>query len=737
MTKVNPKRLNAKKILQIIQPEGVLHQVLKNFEARESQQKMVQDIIDVYNNDGIALIEAGTGTGKSIAYLLPAMLWSILYSERTLISTHTISLQEQLINKDIPLLANALKLDIKAVLVKGMNNYICLRKLGDVQNERYALSMEDSKELERIEIWEKNTCDGSRSDLNFVPSFAVWDKVAAEKDACSQRECPHYKECHFFKARRKANDANILIANHHMLFADISLRAIEGKPQSPGLLPAYTRIILDEAHHIEDIATEFFAKRSSKLGILHQLVKLIGEKQGKLTTLKQAIQGHYKTEPPREISSIFTRLNVDLPAMRRNILEEIDHTYQSYEEFTRAQLSFDQENSMSESRLRILPKHLTEADWKNELVPETKKLATSLNQFIVSVQSLKKDVARLANAQLEEKLRSVFLDIESLLVRLTETYLLLCNFIEEPKPSEVRWIELQNNRSTQNVNLISAQLDVAPFLSEWLFKAHSTIVLCSATLTTNKEFTFIRKRLGITETLLKNKRVTENIYESPFNYSKQALFVIPTDMPDPIDAAFLPQAIEQIWVAIQASQGNAFVLFTSYVMLQKCYETLFSRLTQNGYIPLKQGETNRQALLTRFKSENRSVLFGTDSFWEGVDVPGDALRCVIIVKLPFKVPSDPMIEARAESILAQGGNPFLDYLLPNAIVKFKQGFGRLIRNRKDRGCIICLDSRILKKQYGKLILNSLPNCSQLFIEGAQLSTHMKEFYKKTYHLVAK
>lgn len=728
------KRLNRERILKIIQTDGLLSEKMKGFEAREAQQKMLTDIMDVYNNEGIALIEAGTGTGKSIAYLLPALIWASLNGERTLISTNTIALQEQLINKDIPLLTKALGLEVKAILVKGMNNYLCLRKLNDLKHEIQTLAPEELKELDLLEAWGHTTSEGSRSDLKFVPSYAAWEKVNADKEACSNRECEYYKECFFFRARRQATDAHILVANHYMLFADLAVSQSEEGKNTPGLLPKYSRVILDEAHHIEDVATEFLALKSSKLGLLHILSKLTGEKQGKINALKQKIQQYYKGNFPKEIASVYSRLNIDFPAARRNLYQEIDHMFLSYEELMRT-FNLQEERSVTEGKLRILPTHLTHEDWKNDIIPYTKKLIDSLKLFNISLYNLLKDLAIQRDEKLDEALKSVKLDIEGAMSRLTTAIETLIQFIEVPEPSQVRWIESQTVREVSNTHLINAQLDIAKALNKTLFSPFPTVVLCSATLTTNKEFKFFRERLGLTKEHIKEKRITENRYESPFDFQRQAFFGVPTDIPEPHRPDFIPKAVEQIWHAIEASRGNAFILFTSYQMLQECFSMLETRLQEKRYVAMKQGDTNRQSLIDRFKATDRSVLFGTDSFWEGVDVSGDALRCVVIVKLPFKVPSDPIIQARTECITADGGNSFNDYLLPNAIVKFTQGVGRLIRKKSDRGCIICLDSRLVSKQYGKFFLNSLPDCQQVFMEGKLLKEKMVDFYKKTYHLV--
>ncbi len=338
--------------------------------------------------------------------------------------------------------------------------------------------------------------------------------------------------------------------------------------------------------------------------------------------------------------------------------------------------------------------------------------------------------------RLQEQTKSIRLDIQAFAMRLEEAISFLAQFLSSWQDvSKVRWIETQVMRTLVNVHLVIADLDVSQALVDFLFSKFATIVLCSATLATNRRFAFIRQRLGLVEERLPQREVTEHAYDSPFDYQKQALLIVPTDMPPPNHAEFPALAYENVWQAIQASQGQAFVLFTSYQMLQQCYEVLAKRLEEGRYPVFKQGEEQRRKLLDKFKETGRAVLFGTDSFWEGVDVMGDALRCVIIVKLPFRVPSEPIIQARTELVMAQGGNPFLDYAVPHATMKFKQGFGRLIRHKWDRGCVVCLDTRLATKGYGRLFLNSLPPCEKVFANGACVWPKMREFYRRTYHFV--
>lgn len=731
--------------LSILLEDGPLSRVLKGYEPREQQRQMLLNVLQAYENNEITLVEAGTGTGKSLAYLIPAVLWALRYKERTVISTHTIPLQEQLIHKDIPLLLKALKVDVKAVLVKGMGNYLCLRKLDAIKQEFLLFPPAEVKELETLEAWSQNTCDGSRSSLAFVPSSSVWEKVGAEYDTCNRRECPFFKKCFYFKARKQAEDAQILVINHHLLCSDLVKRREKEEKETQTILPDYTRVVLDEIHHLEDIATDFFASQVSLTEIYRTLYRLTADRQlsstGKFALVIQSLLDVYRKDPPTEVSTLLKNLTQELPSLRWDLWHEAQAAFEAFGNLAVGlQRSSRQEQGdvmPGDAKLRLLPLHQTHPDWTNQIQPKTQNFIEMATKFVEGLLNIEKAIRDLQNEKLNEKMTIHLFEIQALASRLTKASEILKNYLKPEIPvNKVRWIEVQSNQKGKNIKLIDADLDVSTALAHDLFNKFPTIVLCSATMTTNQSFQYIRSRLGLKPNLVKGE-VTEHIYASPFDYEKQAILAVPTDIPHPSHVDFIKESSEHIWKAIQASKGNAFVLFTSYSMLKSCYERLIDRLKEGNYHALKQGDNNRQTLLNQFKSKDRSVLFGTDSFWEGVDVAGEALRCVILVKLPFKVPSEPVIQARTEAITAEGGDPFFDYSLPNAVVKFKQGFGRLIRNRNDRGCVLCLDNRILNKGYGKLFLKSLPECSLVFEESTTLYDRIEKFYKKTYHLVFK
>ncbi len=732
--------LDKEKIAQLLMGDGQLGRALKGFEFRPQQRSMLSNVIDAYNEDSISLIEAGTGTGKSIAYLLPALKWAAETGEKTVISTNTISLQEQLINKDIPNLLKALNLDLKAVLVKGMGNYLCMRKLDDAMNELPFCSPEEKSEIEKIDKWKHTTIDGTKSDMSFIPTYAVWERVSAEHEACPQKDCPHFQTCYFFNARRQAQEAHILVVNHHLLFADLARRAENDNYTDPAILPHYKRIVIDEAHHIEEIATEYFASRVHRIELMRTLGRLAsdkpGQQQGRLSILKQKMQTIFNKAPPSNLTVAISKLTIDLPAIRHRLLDQINETFDAFVNFISWMKNPSQEESIAqEQKLRILKEYQSNQRWKEHILPSASQLISSLKQYSIELNGLEANLKQLDNDRFHEQTKGIRLDIQALAMRLAASTGMLDEFVAELKdPNKVRWIEAQKMNTLLNVHLVNADLDISQALVNYLFSKFATIILCSATLTTNQQFNFFRERLGLTEQHMAKKKIKENIYDSPFNYKKQALLLVPTDLPPPTDIKFNQMAYENIWHAIQASRGQAFVLFTSYSMMQSCSAYLSQRMNEHRYPLFKQGDDNRHSLLNNFRTTDRAVLFGTDSFWEGVDVAGDALRCVIIVKLPFKVPTEPIIQARTEAITAKGGDPFFDYSVPHAIVKFKQGFGRLIRNQWDRGCIVCLDTRLVTKNYGKLFLNSLPPSERVFGPSATLWPKMEEFYRQTYHL---
>ncbi len=687
---------------------GPLALQVKGFEERHEQRLMAQDVLSAFTEQHPAFIEAGTGTGKSLAYLIPAILWAEEHDERVVISTNTIALQEQLINKDIPLAIKTLGLETKYVLAKGMSNYACLQRLEGATEERSLFKTDSEDEIFRIHEWARTSVDGTRSSLPFLPTHAAWEQVSVQSEVCEGPKCEHFNKCFFFRAKLEAQNAKIIVVNHHLLFADLALRIESNNFSQNGLLPLYKRLIIDEAHHIEDIATEYFASKVSRLELLKILSQLGIE--FKMGHLRQKCMKH------NHLMHYFEEISTQ----RKSALFLTGELFDSIGTF---QTLINQ----TEQKQRILEHHLTHPYWKNILVARASTLASQLITFSMTLQQLENAIVECKSESFDEETKTLRLEIKALSMRLSLVSEKIRTFFEGPKSKEtVFWIQQEARLAGPEIQLVIAQPDVSALLRKNLFDKMATTILCSATLATNKSFSFTKQRLGLHD----HPTTDEKIHPSPFNYKQQALIGIPTDMPFPDSPEFTVSATKAIKDLVIASQGNAFVLFTSYEFLKNVWEELKPSLEAQGYHVLKQGDDHRHALISRFKSKNRSVLFATDSFWEGIDIVGDALRSVIITKLPFPVPSDPISQARSDVLAANGKSAFLEYSLPKAAVKFKQGFGRLIRSKEDRGCFICLDSRLLKKGYGKIFLQSLPECQEVFASLDTLAEKMVDFYRR-------
>ncbi len=669
---------------------------------------MAAQVLDAYENESIALVEAGTGIGKSLAYLYPAVHWALKHKEKTVIATNTIALQEQLLHKDIPLLLKLLGEELKVCLVKGMGNYVCLRKLKENQEQLLLLSSSEDKEMQAIEMWVDKYHEGSFSNFPFSISNSTWEKVAVESESCTHVHCNYYKECFFFKERKKAADSQLLIVNHHLLLADLQ-RQLKA-PHQEAILPYYQRVVIDEVHHFEKIALESFSQTWSRLDLLRTLARLHSEMHPERSLLLSL---------SRELPQPLQALEIDLPAQRRLCHDLLEVSCVKLRDF---QTSITEDR---ETKRRFTEEVCTHPAWKEILIPELLHLAKELQRLSQMLSGLGRDLEKFKETPVYPKLMVPLVGISVILQKCEDAALFLEQFVkDEPKEKRVRWIE----KTPSNVTLVDASLDVSSLLNEHLFSKQKTSVLCSATVATARSFSFIKKRLGL---LPQTARIQEGIFESPFDYQTRTLFAVPVDFPAPSHPDFFSQATQAMKEIIEISRGSVFLLFTSYEMLEQCHRVLSQVETLKRFPFLKQKELPRHLLLEKFKKKEGSVLFATDSFWEGVDVSGEALRCVVIVKLPFSVPSDPLYEAYALSLEQEGLDPFSDYSVPQAVIRFKQGFGRLMRQKNDRGCVVCLDNRVIKKSYGNQFLKSLPPCQLCFAKKEEMYSQMREFYKKT------
>ncbi len=705
----------------LFSPEGLLGRFVPGYELREDQRTMALRIWKAYKEEHIHLFEAGTGIGKSWAYLIPAIVWACTRNETTVVSTHTIALQEQLMHKDIPFLLEKLGLDVEVVLVKGMGNYFCYRKFESCVMDPWQLSPQEQTLISRLDAWSRNTQEGSASDLGFglVPGF--WEKVSAESSSCSHVECPHFKKCFFFKARKKMGEAKILIVNHYLLMAD--LVAKKRSPDENTLLPKYERIVVDEAHHLEQVAFESFSKKTSRLDLIRWLGRLVSElrpEKGRLVLLAQDLSAY-----PSQAAVILPALQIDLPAARIQAVAIIEELFQQVESFSLRYATEEKGGERKESKWRFTPESLKEPLWQDTITPLFTQCASSLlavaNQIVPLVKAYED-----WGESLQQACLSHIQELSFIAEYLTQKAEDLKEFVSSQEDSHrVKWMEI--SEKLMNVTLVNAHLNISHYLQELLFSLKKTGVLCSATLTSAGSFAHVMERIGLSQ--LSDRSILQNSYPSPFDYASRTLLAVPNDIALPSEPQFLEEAIQAISRAIEVSRGGCFILFTSYDMLNQAYHMLMGKGC--SFPVLKQGQASRQALLDRFKASINNVLLGTDSFWEGVDVPGESLRCVVLVKLPFSVPSDPLYEAYSEMYKKEGKDPFMEYSLPQAVLKFKQGYGRLMRRKNDRGCVICLDKRIMTKRYGVHFLKSIPSSPRLFAKSELMFSEMQEFYRKT------
>lgn len=654
----------------ILSPGGSIARRLSHYESRPEQVALASAVESAISAGEHLVAEAGTGVGKSFAYLVPAVLAARQRRDRDdkckriVVSTHTISLQEQLIGSDIPFLQAVLPVEFSAVLVKGRSNYISLRRTAKATSratQKMMFEGDGQRQLAMISDWSQNTTDGSRSDLSFRPLPQVWDEIASDHGDCMGKKCPTHGDCFYYKARRRVWNADLLVVNHALFFSDLALRR-----DGASILPDYDTVIFDEAHTMESVAADHMGIRLSEGQFDYLMNRLYNDR-----TQRGLLLVHKLEKAQKQVQTI--------RYLYRDMFLAVD-------DWARR---FGKNNGRLDQPV----------DVQNNVSSAMHELSRQIDYFADNLKS-----------------ESDRVELKSASARCQILADSLSSWCEQRSEGCVFWVERSGSQQ-QKISLMSAPVEVGPILRDQLFNGISSVIMTSATLAIGaSDFRFFRSRIGLTDG-------QDERQGSPFDYQEQARLILSTNMPDPSSQSrdFQQECCRRIQRHLLETQGRAFVLFTSYSMMMFCADRLQGWLAEHDLTLYCQGKgMPRTAMLDRFRRDERAVLFGTDSFWQGVDVPGDALQNVIITRLPFSVPDHPLLESRVDAIRARGGNPFQEYQVPEAIIKLKQGFGRLIRTRQDSGRVVILDPRVLTKPYGRLFLKSLPECRTEVDDGENI-----------------
>ena len=675
--------------------DGILAKEIKGFEYRQEQEEMAQYIQDAINEDRKIIVEAGTGTGKTLAYLIPSIKWAVTNKKKVIIATNTINLQEQLLLKDIPLAKSIIKDEFSYVLVKGRNNYVCKRLFNELALGKSidieTFSMEAREQIEYILKWGNKTKTGDKAELPFEVYPDVWELVQSTTELCLGKKCPYRKECFYMKTRMEKMEADILISNHHVFFADLNVRAETDFDSEYLILPRYDMVIFDEAHNVESVARSYFSVEVSKISFT-RLLNRIYQKKNKKKKEKSALIRVEDTVDEKNLEDseqyiyLLNTLKEEISILQNIGDEYFDEIRKIYETNTEAPIKKSL-NNFEMTKSRFLENLREKKDIFQGKLADFLNLMMSFNNVIDEEKDKNPEVINFNN---HLKMFKAYID----------SFKFINSFEDD---NYIYWLDINSKRT--NVVLTATPLNIAQKLSTVLFDNLDRLVFASATIVVNGNFDYFKKSLGLDE-----EDCIEAIIKSPFDYDEQMSVYIPSDIQDSENInAFVSDASKFILNILLKTNGKAFILFTSYIMLNQIYYSISKKLKDKGFEVFLHGDKPRSQIIKEFKEAENPILFGTTSFWEGVDVQGENLSNVIITKLPFLVPTDPVVSAISKKIEEDGGNSFMDFQLPEAIIKFKQGVGRLIRKKTDSGNIFILDNRILKKRYGSLFINALPS----------------------------
>jgi len=692
--KPNPRiePLDVDALARLLEPEGLFAQRFPGYEFRAPQVEMLRAVAQTFNNGGTLLVEAGTGTGKSLAYLLPAIYWAVQNQHRVVISTNTINLQDQLFTKDIPDVQRVLPIEFRAALLKGRSNYLCRKRFDQMRQSR-TLTVEQARVLTKILAWLPSTTTGDNAELMLIgpAENAVWAQLASDPDHCAAEKCALREQgkCFFYRARERAESAHLLIVNHALLLSDLLT--------ANRVLPEFKYLIVDEAHHLEESATRAFSFEASRTSLDTLLRALAHERGGLLGMLAGATRN---SAAPPNLQRDTLRLLSDVAQDVERAVRGVYDFYTVLENFAaRQELSPGENETGYDRQIRLTPARRAQPDWS--------EVELAWDDFARTLIKVRDGLGRVYAAWEdlgEWEVPGYFelaVEVASAMRRVEETRAQMEAIISKPGANGIYWVTLTKNNG--DVVLHSAPLYVGDYLQKQLFADKNATILTSATLCVDRRFAHIKSRLGIGDW------ADELAVDSPFDFAQAALLCVPTDMPEPGQTGY-QKAVESVLVElVRATQGRALVLFTSISQLNSTYHAITRPLEEDEIVVLAQNlDGSRRQVLETFKTQARTVLLGTRSFWEGVDVVGEALSCLVITRLPFSVPSDPIFAARSETF----DDPFNQYAVPEAVLRFRQGFGRLIRSKSDRGVVVVLDRRLLSKSYGRVFLESLPPVSK-------------------------